>query len=103
MKFLFIALLLIVAYEVLYEKYYKNTRNKYFCRKVSEDIILNHPYKERIFYNNFNVVVQTESIFNLFLEDTFVASWEYVDYKITSMYVEDMKLFNIFKEDYHKK
>jgi hypothetical protein len=102
MKLLLSVLFLIVTYELLYEKIYKENRNKYFCKKVSEDIKLIHPQDERIFYNNFNVVVQTETIFNLFLEDTIVASWEYIDNKITSVCVRDMELFNLFKETYHR-
>ena len=103
MKYLTTALLFIALYELvkhLYEKYYKNWKNKYFCGKVCEREMLLHPFKERIFYDNFSVFVGHNNSYSVILDSNTIATWWYSDGKIKDLYIYNEELFKTFKEKY---
>lgn len=103
MKYLLITLLLIVTYEAikfLYDETYKNWRIKYFCRKVSNEITLLHPFKERVFYDKFSVFVGHSSVYVITLDNITIASWKYLNGEIVDVIVDNEELFKTFKENY---
>ena len=105
MKILLVVLLLILLYECvkfLYEETYKNWNNKYFCKKVCDDIMLKHPFQERIFYDKFSVFVGhgSNNIYTVLLGHQVIASWAYTNDKIDNLFIYNEGIFATFKEKY---
>lgn len=96
MKYLIVALLLIALYELsdtIIKDLLKNRRNKYLCRTVSE----RHPQKERAIYERFIVFSHSDGRYDLFLEETLVATWFFDGRKAYDICVENEGLFNSLK------
>ena len=103
MKYLLITLFIILMYEAItffYKETYKNWRTKYFCRKVSEEIALLHPFKERIFYDKFSVFVGHTNTYAITLDNSTIATWKYLNGEVSNVIVDNEELFKTFKENY---
>ena len=103
MKFLISIILFIVLYELiknLHENFYKNWKNKYFCRDVCNDIMLKHPFKERVFYDGFYVDVGHNDNYIVVLETQSIAAWFYKSGEVRDLCIYNEELFKTFKEKY---
>ena len=103
MKYLLITLFIILMYEAInffYKETYKNWRTKYFCGKLSEEIALLHPFKERVFYDKFSVFVGHTNEYAITLDNLTIATWKYLNGKVTDVIVNNEELFKTFKENY---
>ena len=103
MKYLCFALLLIALYETikhLHKKYYKNWKNKYFCKGVCDDIMFKNPFQERVFYDAFFIDVGHNNTYTIVLGSQSVAAWTYINGSIDNLCVYNEELFKTFKEKY---
>jgi hypothetical protein len=84
----------------LYTEKLKNSRNKYFCKRVSERIGNIDEDKKKISCNKFNIIVYYDKTFYLYLDKNFIANWTYKNGRVTDLSIVSEELFNSFKEIY---
>lgn len=103
MKYLILTLLFIVIFDLSYQLYrdmYKNMKNKYFCKKVSERIKPSKQGKIVVACDKFNIVVHHDNTFYLYLDKNFIANWSYQNDEVKDLSIVSEELFNSFKEKY---
>lgn len=103
MKYLLLALILVLIFDLSYNLYtemLKNLRNKYFCKSVSERIGHIVEDKKKISCDKFNIVVHSDKTFFLYLDKNFIANWTYENGRVTDLSIVCEELFNSFKEIY---
>lgn len=103
MKYLILTLLFIVIFDLSYHLYrdmYKNMKNKYFCKKVSERIKPSKHGKIVVACDNFNIVAHHDNTFHLYLDKNFIANWSYQNDEVKDLSIVSEELFNSFKEKY---
>lgn len=79
---------------------YKNMKNKYFCKKVSERIKPSKQEKIVVACDKFNIVVHHDNTFHLYLDKNFIANWSYQNNEVKDLSIISEELFNSFKEKY---
>lgn len=84
----------------LYTEKLKNSRNKYFCKNVSERIGHIAEDRKKISCDKFNIVVHHNNTFYLYLDKNFIANWSYQNYEVKDLSIVSEELFNTFKEIY---
>ena len=103
MKYLILTLLFIAIFDLSYQLYrdmYKNMKNKYFCKKVSERIKPSKQGKIVVACDNFNIVAHHDNTFHLYLDKNFIANWSYQNDEVKDLSIVSEELFNSFKEKY---
>ncbi len=103
MKYLILTLLFIAIFDLSYQLYrdmYKNMKNKYFCKKVSERIKPSKQGKIVVACDNFNIVAHHDNTFHLYLDKNFIANWSYQNDEVKDLSIISEELFNSFKEKY---
>ena len=87
----------------LYTEMLKNSRNKYFCKSVSERIGHIVEDKKKISCDKFNIIVHHDNTFHLYLGKNFIANWTYENGRVIDLSIVCEELFNTFKEIYPRK
>lgn len=103
MKYLLLTLILMYIFELsyyLYTEMLKNSRNKYFCKNVSERIGHIAEDRKKISCDKFNIVVHSDKMFYLYLDKNFIANWTYENGRVIDLSIISEELFNSFKEIY---